>query len=104
MLPTSRLRPLWGFLGGLVSVAVAAGVLAMAGCGSVAKSGGTGGAGGGNNNGDAAIIGTGGAGGPGTGGMSGTGGGGGGGSGGAAGGSGNKCVVGTSTVGNCVLQ
>ena len=99
MLPTTRLRPLWGFLGGLVCIGTLAGMLAMAGCGSVAKSGGTGGAGGGNNNADAAAGGmtgsTGGAGGPGTGGMAGVGGG---------GGSGNKCVVGTSTVGNCVLQ
>jgi hypothetical protein len=107
MLPTNRLRPTrtWGFVagswGGLVFVAALGVALTIAGCGSVAKSGGTGGAGGGNNNGDAAAGGMTGS----TGGASGTAGGSGsGGAGGAAGGSGNKCVLGTSQVGSCVLQ
>jgi hypothetical protein len=82
-----------GFLGGLLGVALLAG--AMTGCGSVAKSRGTGGADGA----DAAAGGTtGGAGGSGTGGTAGSSGSGG------AGGGGNKCIVGASQVGNCVLQ
>jgi hypothetical protein len=83
-------RRRFGLLGRLAACTM---LVAMIGCGSVSKPGasGTGGSGG--------ASGTGGSGGSSAGGSSG-----GGGAGGAGGGSGSPCVLGTSQVGNCVVQ